>query len=139
MSYKILLLLSGVFFSCTPQHRLSRLVERHPHLVGSFDTALIIRDTFVVPGDTVERIIPVRKWDTVVVEKERIRVRVITRPDTIEITGECTSDTVYLDTVIRVAGRQVTVAKRELPLWSKIALVGLAFVCVVLVLKIALR
>ena len=107
--------------------------------MGSFDTALIIRDTFVVPGDTVERIIPVRKWDTVVVEKERIRVRVITRPDTIEITGECTSDTVYLDTVIRVAGRQVTVAKRELPLWSKIALVGLAFVCVVLVLKIALR
>ena len=139
MYCRLLFLLAATFFSCTPQQRLSRLVERHPHLVGSFDTALIIRDTFVVPGDTVERIIPVRKWDTVVVEKERIRVRVITRPDTIEITGECTSDTVYLDTVIRVAGRQVTVAKRELPLWSKIALVGLAFVCVVLVLKIALR
>lgn len=52
MKKLIPLLLLPLLFSCSVQKRFDRIVKKHPELVKSFDTTIVIRDTIEV-RDTV--------------------------------------------------------------------------------------
>jgi len=109
--------------SCSPKMRFTRLIDRHPELLTS-DT-VTIHDTvnITVPKvehDTVftERFFEKIKHDTLVIQKERLRVEIYhdTIHDSVFIRGEC--DTV---TVEKIVERRIPVKYYErTPTWRKI-------------------
>ena len=122
----IILILCG----CSPIKRHSRLVERYPH-VHQIDT-VIVHDTIsiVVPKvkhDTVVLFEQLR--DTLVIEKERLKIRIHSVHDSIFVHGEC--DTIKVE---RIVERKIPVKYYEKSCdWVRIIKWMIAFV-VILVL-----
>jgi len=69
--YFILLTLSFLLFSCSPQKRLHRLVKKHPELTR-VDT-IKIQDTIIVPGIKTDTVFSSSLLnDTVTITKENL-------------------------------------------------------------------
>lgn len=124
MKYLIIFLL--VLLSCTPQRRFDRLVKKYPYLLTS-DT-LVVRDTIrdtiriTVPEVEVDTIVSVKElYDTIVLGKDRIKVKVWRVKDKVYINGKC--DTVYIEKPIeRIVYRKIPVKYYEKTPWYKILL-----------------
>ena len=124
MSKFILYILLVLFIiSCTPQRRFTRLIEKHPYLLTT-DT-LTIHDTVRVEvpkivHDTIinENFFTEITKDTLVIQKERLKIKIF--HDTIRknvfIQGIC--DTVTIEKIIE---RKIPIRYYEkTPLWKKI-------------------
>lgn len=87
-------------YSCSPQTRFDRLIEKHPYLIQT-DT-IIVHDTVLVksPGVYADTIVEYKELhDTVFLEKEQLKVKVyIDREKKVYIEGEC--DTVLIQKII---------------------------------------
>ena len=100
-SFLILLL-----FSCSPAKRLDRLVSRHPELKQA-DT-ITIRDTLISPGIRADTTLHLDQlYDTVVLEKERLQVKLHRTTDTLWVEGTCRPDTLIVE-------KQIPIEKIEL-------------------------
>lgn len=112
MKYLITLLAFAVLTSCTPEKRLARLVKNHPEL-AKVDTVWA-EVKYLVPEIHAETSF-VWSRDTVILEKDRLRVEFFTDTITkrIYLRGQCKADTVvqivpkYISTV-----RPVEVVKK---------------------------
>jgi hypothetical protein len=106
-------LVALVSISCSSEKRLSRLLSKNPHLIET-DT-VFFRDTVIVPGvknDTVfslERILSSR--DTIIIQKDRLTQKIYYTRDSIFISGECATDTIYKDNFRTI--EKYTVFKRS--------------------------
>ncbi len=124
MKYLIPLLL--VIISCTPQRRFDRLVKKYPYLLTS-DT-LVVRDTIrdtiriTIPEVEVDTVVTIKElYDTVTIEKDRIKVQVYRVKDKVYISGKC--DTVYIEKPIeRIVYRKIPIKYYEKTPWYKILL-----------------
>jgi len=87
---------ASFLFSCSPEARLRRLVDRHPELV-KHDT-ITIMDTVIVPEVRVDTVFSATNFckgnDTIVIEKDRLKLIEYVRNDSIFIEAECTGDTI---------------------------------------------
>ncbi|TSA24787.1 MAG: hypothetical protein D4R67_11250 [Bacteroidetes bacterium] len=86
---------------CSPTHRLNRLLALHPELKIP-DTILII-DTLTTPqyeADTVIHIDSIH--DTVILQKDRLEIKLNRIHDTLYIQGKCKADTVIIQRTIPV-------------------------------------
>jgi hypothetical protein len=107
----ILLLLS----SCSPQHRLQRLVAHHPEL--KLADTLVIRDTLIRPAIIADSSFPLSKMtDTVVISRDRLEIKLVKLHDTIHITGQCKSDTIIRE--LRVPVERIKLVKEKGGGWS---------------------
>lgn len=103
---KIAFILSLVLLaSCSPVKRHARLVKKYP-FVHKTDT-VILRDTLsiIIPKvqkDTVMLLdsFIVALKDTIVIEKDKLKVRITQVHDSIYIDAKC--DTVYLDKIVEI-------------------------------------
>jgi hypothetical protein len=124
LKYLIPLLL--VIISCTPQRRFDRLVKKYPYLLTS-DT-LVVRDTIrdtiriTIPEVEVDTVVTIKElYDTVTIEKDRIKVQVYRVKDKVYISGKC--DTVYIEKPIeRIVYRKIPIKYYEKTPWYKILL-----------------
>lgn len=92
-----------LLIGCSPAKRLDRFQKNHPYLFETVtDTVTItIHDTIhteTVRTDTIFHI----DFDTVRIEKEKLKIRLIRQNDTIFVDGECVGDTVYVTEEIEV-------------------------------------
>jgi hypothetical protein len=87
--------------SCDPVKRHQRLVERYPYVHTSEITT--VHDTFevIVPSVKVDTITHVN-FDTVIIERDRLRVQLIRVRDSIFVDAECKSDTITVTRTIEV-------------------------------------
>lgn len=110
----IILLLSALIFSCSAEKRLSRLVKKHPYLLQN-DTTWIIDSvmTETVRKDTVFQWQSLKDYDTITIEKEKLRIRFIKQLDTIRLEGECIGDTIYIEKPI-ITQKVKVVEKRKI-------------------------
>ena len=93
-------------FSCSPAKRLDRLVSRHPELKQA-DT-ITIRDTLISPGIRADTTLHLDQlYDTVVLEKERLQVKLHRTTDTLWVEGTCRPDTLIVE-------KQIPIEKIEL-------------------------
>ena len=136
MKYLIIFLLALV--SCTPQRRFDRLVKKYPYLLTS-DTLFIrdtIRDTIriTIPEVQVDTIVSVKElYDTVTIEKDRIKVQVYRVKDKVYISGKC--DTVYIEKPIeRIVYRKIPVKYYEKTPWYKILLNNILGILLILLI-----
>ena len=97
LSLLLILLLS----SCSPQYRLNRLLALHPEL--KIPDTLFIRDSVIVPQVQVDTILDFKTIrDTVVIQKDRLQIKLSKIHDTLFLTGKCKGDTVYINRKIPV-------------------------------------
>lgn len=98
-----LLIIALLLFSCSPQKRLSRLLTHHPELMQT-DT-MYVNDTVIIDPYVIDTIfdLPVMA-DTVIVEKEKIKVQVIKQPvpGKIRVVVERRTDTIYINKPVYV-------------------------------------
>jgi len=109
----LLLLLS----SCSPQHRLQRLVAHHPEL--KIADTLILRDTIIRSAIIADSSFPLSQMtDTVVISRDRLEIKLVKQHDTIHVTGQCKSDTIIRE--LRVPVEKIKLVKEGGGLLCKI-------------------
>lgn len=86
--------------SCDPIKRHNRLVERYPFV----HEAVIqkIHDTTIVhvPNIKHDTIVISKPKDTIIIEKDRLRIKIMKELDTLYIEGECMADTIIVTKTI---------------------------------------
>lgn len=135
---KYLIFILFILIACTPQRRFDRLVKKYPYLLTS-DT-LVIRDTIrdtiriTIPEVEVDTIVTVKElYDTITIEKDRIKVQVWRVKDKVYINGKC--DTVYIEKPIeRIVYRKIPVKYYEKTPWYKILLNNILGILLILLI-----
>lgn len=103
------IILAILLSACTPQKRLNCLLDKYPELRDT--VTVVVRDTVIVPGDTVRMVQHLHTTDTVVVETDRQAVRVVRVPTgspcdsaamSLNILAAIKPDTVYLERKVEV-------------------------------------
>ena len=77
---------------------------------------IVMHDTIYTDRVVSDTIVVTKPQDTIVMEKERLRVRVVRINDTLRIEGECQADTIYRTTTIEVP---IKVVESAWPWWAK--------------------
>ena len=91
----ILIFLIGAS-SCSPTHRLNRLLALHPEL--KIPDTIFINDTLTTPQYEADTIIYIDSiHDTIILQKDRLEVKVHRLHDTLFIRGKCKADTIYIN------------------------------------------
>lgn len=118
--------------SCSPQHRLQRLINKHPELVKK-DT-ISFSDTFYVQPfqfDTALYISPEKVSDTFFIEKDRVKVQIIRQNDTLFTEVNLPADTVIKE--IKVPYDKIVVKKLPAYVqWIAITFLALLFIISIL-------
>ena len=134
----ILLILLVVFQACSPQKRLTRLLEHHPELTVA-DT-LKVRDTMVSPMITSDTIIDLRQMtDTVFVEKERLSVKLFRQHDTLYVEGKCKADTIIRTLRVPVERIKLVTQKPKFDLLTKILMAIIGGLIIIILLKFGIK
>lgn len=85
--------------ACSPERRLTRLLDRNPHLLRS-DTLTLV-DTITVPQVRVDTVALLKPSDTLVLERERLKVQIVRRVDSVLVEAACEADTVVLTRTVK--------------------------------------
>jgi predicted DNA binding protein len=114
----ISLILLVVVTSCSPQRRFTRLITKHPELIQT-DTIIRIDTVKVVVPKVEKDTAFLEKYlsDTVVIEKDRLKVKLWKVYDTIKVNAECAADTIE---VVRKVEIPVYYYEKEKSFWQKL-------------------
>ena len=124
-----LLLLVSVLTSCSAHYHLRRAVKKDPSILQK-DTITVV-DTVVSKPVELKDTVVLRQTDTVTIEKERLRVRIVRSFDTIRVDAICEADTIV--SIVSVPYEKIVYVERE-KLGSKITKWLMALAIFVLVL-----
>jgi len=95
-------------------------------------STIVMHDTIYTDRVVSDTIVVTKPKDTIVMEKERLRVRVVRINDTLRIEGECEADTIYRTTTIEVP---IKVVESAWPWWAR----PLMWLCIFLIGVVAIR
>jgi len=101
MKTLLITLAALTLLSCDPVKRHQRLVERYPYVHTSEITTVHDTIEVIVPQVEVDTVTHVN-FDTIIIEKERLRVQLVRLHDSIYVDAECQSDTVTVTRTIEV-------------------------------------
>lgn len=89
-----------LIYSCSPQTRFDRLINKHPYLLTTDTVTIHDTVTVMVPETSVDTIVEFKELhDTIFLEKDQLEVKVyVDREKKIYIEGKC--DTVVLSKII---------------------------------------
>jgi len=126
----LILLLS----SCSAQWHLKKAVQKDPMILKK-DT-LVVQDTFVVPPVVLKDTVTLKQHDTIIITKDRLRVKIVKVNDTLIIDAKCDSDTIVR--TIEVPYDKIVYVEKE-SVWDKIKslaiYMGLAFLLFKIIMK----
>ena len=98
--------------SCSATWHLKMAIKKDPTIMVG-DT-LVVKDTVVTPAVVTTDTVTTKLHDTIVVEKDRLKVRIVKKLDTLIIEGKCASDTIIRE--IEVPYEKVVYYEKEKPL-----------------------
>ena len=61
-----------------------------------------LRDTVFMPLEAISDTFVVTEYDTIKIDKERLRIEIIKQKDTLYVEGQCKEDTLYLERIVEV-------------------------------------
>jgi len=97
--------------SCSASWHLKRAIAKDPTIVRAqpvrFDTIVVTRERKLT--DT----IVMNKRDTITIERDRIRVRLVRSYDTLMVEGTCLPDTIRIDVIREIPQVVQPVTRRE--------------------------
>ena len=99
----IVLIVLGVLVACSPTRRFNRLINKYPYLITQDTVKQIDTVVISVPKVKVDSVIQIDSFlidlhDTIIIEKERLKIELFRVKDSIIVNGNC--DTVYLEKII---------------------------------------
>jgi hypothetical protein len=112
MKWYIPIIISVILSSCSAQWHLSKAVKKDPQILQK-DTVIAV-DTIVTPPVALTDTVVLKETDTIVVEKERLKVKISRRFDTIRVDATCESDTII--SIVEVPVDKVIYKERETPI-----------------------
>lgn len=115
MKWLVKLTLLLLLTNCSATWHLKKAVKKDPTILEK-DT-LVVQDTVVVPPVVITDTVTTKQHDTIVVQKDKLRVRIVKRLDTLIIEGECASDTIVR--TIEVPYEKVIYVQQK-TIWQKI-------------------
>ena len=134
MRWLVKLTLVLLLTSCSAQWHLRKAVQKDPMILKK-DT-LVVQDTLVVPPVVLKDTVTLKQHDTIVIEKERLRVKIVKVNDTLIIDAKCDSDTIVR--TIEVPYDKIVYVEKE-SIWDKIKslaiYIGLAFLAFKIIMK----
>ena len=134
MKWLVKLILLSSLMSCSAQWHLKKAVQKDPMILEK-DT-LVVTNTVVTPPVAITDTVTLKQHDTIVIQKDRLKVQLVKVNDTITINAECASDTIV--TTIEVPYEKIVYVK-EKTLWQKIQGLVLLFGLVALGLKLTFK
>lgn len=134
MKWLVKLILLSSLMSCSAQWHLKKAVQKDP-LILERDT-LVVTTTVVSPPVAITDTVTLKQHDTIVIQKDRLKVQLVKVNDTITINAECASDTIV--TTIEVPYEKIVYVK-EKTLWQKIQSLAFYFALVLLALAFVKR
>jgi hypothetical protein len=121
------LIIALAITACTPQHRLTHMMRKHPELFRA-DT-ITIRDTIRLKADKADTVFSYSSvTDTVVLKEGRLTVKYYHTRDSIYLKGECKDSIIVRE--IRAACPPVPTSRAYSGPWVN-AFVGLLFLIIV--------
>lgn len=126
------------------KEKVDRIVNKFPEILENDTTVVLFDTTITTKGAQIDTALQVKKNDTVYIEKEKLRIRIIRgKRDTLLITAECEPDT------IRIISRELVpvysieehnlIKKKFLGLsywsWALIAAVIITILILILLIK----
>lgn len=75
-----------------------------------------VRDTVIVPEVRVDTMLVTKPADTITLFKDRLKVQIIRKHDTLRVSGECQSDTIYITKQVALPVQTIT-KKDPTPWW----------------------
>jgi hypothetical protein len=109
-----------ILSSCSPVKRFSRLIDKYPYLLTS-DTVTIHDTVNVIVPQVVHdtSFIDNSLYDTVYIDKERLKIKLWRVMDTVYVEGECESDTIEVIRQIEVPVKYYETGKwyHDIPWW----------------------
>lgn len=119
-----LLLLS----SCSANWHLRRAIKKDPSIL--IKDTVTVRDTLVSETISTDTLIVSKPNDTITIEKERLRIKILRSFDTLRVEGTCIGDTIYFEkkiTVEKIVYKSKTWYERYW--WALLVLIGIAVYC----------
>lgn len=114
MKYLLIIVLLA---SCTPQKRLARLVKKHPELVRADTITVIDTFTVVTPRTRIDTFYSIKQLiDTVVLQKENLKVVTYLKNDTVYLNAEC--DTIVIEKIRTVNVPTNTIELKKQYFWE---------------------
>jgi hypothetical protein len=92
MKWPVALITIAFLSSCSAQWHLKKAIKKDPTLLQA-DTIAIV-DTVVTPPVTLTDTVTLRTQDTLVIQKDKLKVKVVRSFDTIMVDAICESDTI---------------------------------------------
>jgi len=90
-----------------------------------------VRDTVIVPEVRIDTVIVTKPADTITLFKDRLKVQIVRKHDTLLVAGECQTDTVYITKEVALPVQTIT--KKDPTPWWFMPLTVLAFVLTAIV------
>ena len=125
-------------FGCTPQKRLQRLLKHHPELLQK-DT-VTVKDTFVINRTQFDTIVNAH-FDTINIEKERVKIQLIKKDSLIYINAVTPGDTIviekkiFVDKIIYPTEKPTTSIRSKI-LNSFLATIVIMFLSLLILIKV---
>jgi len=92
MKWPVALITIALLSSCSAQWHLKKAIKKDPTLLQT-DTIAIV-DTVVTPPVTLTDTVTLRTQDTLVIQKDKLKVKIVRSFDTIMVDAICESDTI---------------------------------------------
>lgn len=89
----LLLLFIVLLSSCSAEWHIRRAIKKNPRILRA-DT-IQVHDTLYVPQVHYDTTIISKPIDTVLIEKERLRIKITRHYDTLRVEGVCLADTIF--------------------------------------------
>ena len=134
MKWLVKLTLVLLLTSCSAQWHLKKAVQKDPTILEK-DT-LVVTDTVVVPLVVITDTVTTKQHDTITIVKERMRVQVVRKLDTLIINAQCDSDTII--SIVEIPYEKIIYVEQE-SLLQKIQRLALYFLLVFLGFKVIQR
>lgn len=112
MKWLVRLITISLLSSCSATWHLRQAVKKDPTILEG-DT-LAVRDTVVVPPVVITDTVTTKLHDTIIVEKDRLKVKIVKKLDTLIIEGQCASDTIVR--TIEVPYEKIRYVEKEKPM-----------------------
>ena len=109
MKWLVKLILLSSLMSCSAQWHLKKAVQKDP-LILQKDT-LVVTNTVVTPPVAITDTVTLKQHDTIVIQKDRLKVQLVKVNDTITINAECASDTIV--TTIEVPYEKIVYVQQK--------------------------
>ena len=112
MKWVVKLITISLLSSCSATWHLNQAVKKDPTIMER-DT-LVVKDTVVVPPVAITDTVTLKQHDTIILQKDKLSVRIVKRLDTLIIEGKCDSDTIVK--TIEVPYEKIVYVEKEKPM-----------------------